>query len=71
MWFTSLPTMRGNVSRNGRPTKTYEEAKKRRTEVEYREQIGKLVMPKCVTMEDLVREFIANYGKKQMGIIDL
>ena len=48
--------------------KTYEEAKKRRTEVEYREQIGKLVMPKCVTMEDLVREFIANYGKNKWAL---
>ena len=48
--------------------KTYEEAKKRRTEVEYREQIGKLVMPKCATMEDLVREFIANYGKNKWAL---
>lgn len=48
--------------------KTYDEAKKRRAEVEYRAQIGKLVMPKCVTMEDLIREFIANYGKNKWAL---
>lgn len=45
--------------------KTYEEAKKRQAEVEYHTQIGKLAVPKCVTLEELLREFVASYGKNK------
>ena len=48
--------------------KTYEEAKKRQAEVEYHTQIGKLAVPKCVTLEELLREFIASYGKNKWAL---
>ena len=48
--------------------KTLDEAKKRKAEVEYSNQIGKLVIPKCVTLEDLLREFVSSYGKNKWAL---
>ena len=43
--------------------KTQVEAKTRQKEIEYKEQIGTFVIPQCDTMDDLLREYVALYGK--------
>lgn len=42
---------------------TKQEAERRKSEVEYRQKLGSVVIPKCETMEDLLKEYISMYGK--------
>ena len=48
--------------------KTLAEAKRRKSEVEYRQQIGSMVVPICKTLEDLLKEYVALYGKNTWSI---
>lgn len=65
------------IDENGQKKQKWEtyksaaDAKRRRKEVEYRQEIGKFVVPQCKTMEDLLREYVSLYGKKHMGNIYL
>ena len=43
--------------------KTQTEAKTRQKEIEYKEQIGTFVIPQCSTLDDLLKEYVALYGK--------
>ena len=43
--------------------KTQVEAKARQKEIEYKEQIGTFVIPQCRTLDDLLKEYVALYGK--------
>lgn len=43
--------------------KTAADAKRRKKEIEYKEQMGSFVVPQCRTLDDLLREFVALYGK--------
>lgn len=43
--------------------KTLSDAKKRKAEIEYKEEIGKLVIPKCTILDDLLKEYVNLYGK--------
>lgn len=43
--------------------KTSAEAKRRKKEIEYKEDQGTFVVPKCKTMSDLLEEYVALYGK--------
>ena len=43
--------------------KTQAEAMKRKKEVEYRTLAGTLQVPKCTTMAELLKEYVAMYGK--------
>ena len=47
---------------------TMQEAKRRKNEVEYRADIGELVVPHCKTLKDLVNEYIALYGKERWSL---
>lgn len=44
------------------------EAKKRKKEVELRKELGTFIIPQCKTMSDLLREYIALYGKNNWAI---
>ncbi len=48
--------------------RTKDEAKRRKAEVEYRQQLGSLVIPKCTTVEELLREYVSLYGKNTWSI---
>lgn len=48
--------------------KTHDEAKRRKSEIEYRQELGKLVVPKCHTLEELLKEYVALYGKTTWSI---
>ena len=48
--------------------KTMAEAYKRKKEVEYKKAAGKLTVPKCTTVSELLKEYIAMYGKTKWAI---
>ena len=39
------------------------DAKKRKKEIEYRQEIGSFVVPQCKTVKELLKEYVALYGK--------
>ena len=43
--------------------KTASEAKRRKKEIEYKEELGTFTVPKCKTLDDLLKEYVALYGK--------
>ena len=48
--------------------KTQTEAKTRQKEIEYKEQIGTFVIPQCSTLDDLLKEYVALYGKNTWAL---
>lgn len=48
--------------------KTLADAKRRKSEVEYRQQMGSMMVPNCKTVEDLMREYVAIYGKNTWSL---
>lgn len=54
---------------DGKPRQKWEtfdtaaEAKRRKTEIEYHQSIGNLAIPKCTTLNDLLKEYVSLYGK--------
>ncbi len=48
--------------------KTMTEAKRRKKEVEYKEQIGMLIIPSCNTLDELLKEYVDLYGKTKWSI---
>ena len=47
---------------------TYADARRRKAEVEYREQMGSLIIPKCHTMHELLQEYVSMYGKNKWSL---
>ena len=47
---------------------TKAEAKKRKKEIEYKEEMGSMVIPQCKTMKELLDEYIALYGKDNWSL---
>lgn len=47
---------------------TKEEAKKRKTEIEYKSNLGPFVVPNCKTLKELMEEYIAVYGKDKWAL---
>lgn len=45
--------------------KTLAEAKHRKTEIEYKQNIGNLNIPACHTIDELITEYVALYGKNK------
>ena len=48
------------------PTKA--EAKKRKKEIEYRQEMGAFTVPKCKTVKDLMEEYVPLYGKEHWAL---
>ena len=44
--------------------KTMSEAKKRKKEIEYRADIGQMIVPHCKTVKELLEEYVNLYGKE-------
>ncbi len=44
------------------------DAKKRKTEVEYKKEIGVFIVPQCHTLNELLDEYIAMYGKNKWAL---
>ena len=47
---------------------TKAEAKKRKKEIEYNEEMGSMVIPQCKTMKELLEEYVALYGKDNWAL---
>ena len=47
---------------------TLNEAKKRKKEIEYKQDIGDFVIPKCTTVEELMDEYVSLYGKEKWAL---
>lgn len=43
--------------------KTMADAKRRKAEIEYRQELGNLVIPQCKTLNELLKEYVSLYGK--------
>ena len=43
--------------------KTMADAKRRKAEIEYRQELGTLVIHKCQTVDELLTEYVSLYGK--------
>ena len=52
--------------------KTMQEAKKRKKEIEYRADVGQMVVPHCKNVKELMEEYIILYGKEavEIGLMD-
>ena len=51
---------------------TYEtkaEAKRRKKEIEYKKEMGSFVVRKCKTLDELITEYVALYGKENWALI--
>jgi len=48
--------------------KTQAEARARQKEIEYKESIGTFVIPQCSTLDDLLKEYVALYGKNTWAL---
>ena len=59
---------------NGTPKQKWEtftdlsDAKNRKKEVEYKESVGTFVVPQCKTLNDLLPEYVALYGKSKWAL---
>lgn len=48
--------------------KTRDEAEKRKSEIEYKKDIGSFIIPKCGTLEELLQEYVNLYGKNAWAL---
>ena len=58
----------GNRKQKWETFKSLEEAKRRKVEVEYQQELGKLVVPHCNTLDELLKEYVSLYGKTTWAI---
>ena len=47
---------------------TQKEADKRKKEIEYKQSIGKFEVQKCVTLKELIEEYVQIYGHDKWGV---
>lgn len=47
---------------------TRADAVRRKSEIEYRKEVGSVVIPQCETMNELLKEYIAMYGKSNWSL---
>lgn len=48
--------------------KTLAEAKQRKSEIEYQQQSGSFTVPVCKTLDELLKEYVAIYGKAKWSV---
>lgn len=58
----------GNRKQKWETYKTKVEAKNRKKEIEYKEKNGTFVIPQCRTLDDLLKEYVALYGKDKWAM---
>ncbi len=58
----------GNDKQKWETYKTKEEAKTRKNEIEYKKQIGDLIVPECKTLEELLEEYVDLYGRDKWSL---
>ena len=58
----------GNLKQKWESYKTMPEAKARRKEIDYKSDIGTFIVPQCKTMNDLLKEYVALYGRNKWAM---
>ena len=58
----------GNRKQKWQTFKTLPEAKARKTEIEYNQQLGAFTIPNCTTVSELLTEYVSLYGKAKWSI---
>lgn len=58
----------GEKKQKWEPFHTKEDALRRKSEVEYRKSMDSIIIPPCDTMNDLLKEYIAVYGKNTWAL---
>ena len=56
-------TLTGKRKQKWESYKTMADANRRKAEIEYKQELGNFVIPKCTTINDLLKEYVAIYGK--------
>lgn len=64
----SYTTKDGERKQKWETYNSYREAKKRKKEVEYKQEIGEFVIPRCTTVKELFKEYIEIYGKERWAL---
>ena len=59
----SYTTKEGLRKQKWESYRTRAEAERRKSEIEYKSQLGEFVIPTCRTLKDLLREYVSIYGK--------
>ena len=59
---------KGNRKQKWESFKTQDEAKARKNEIEYNEQKGIFTVPCCITLEELLKEYVDLYGKTKWSM---
>lgn len=59
----------GEKHQKWEPFGTKPEAEKRKREIEYQKDTGTFMIPQCTTVEDLMKEFVPVYGKRNWGVV--
>ena len=59
----NITTENGEHKQKWETFKTSAEAKRRKSEIEYRQELGSMVVPKCRTLDELLKEYVSLYGK--------
>ena len=63
-----------NIDENGERKQKWEsyktaaDAKKRKTEIEFKEQLGTFTVPKCRLLSELLEEYVSLYGKNRWAV---
>ena len=58
----------GKIRQKWETYKTRSEARKRQKEIEYNKEIGKLMIPRCDTIGDLLKEYVELYGRDKWAL---
>ena len=58
----------GKIKQKWETYKTRSEARKRQKEIEYKKEIGKLMIPRCDTVEELLKEDVELYGRDKWAL---
>ena len=67
--FTAIRIKPGSAGRNGKHIKTMQEAKKRKKEIEYRADVGQMVVPHCKNVKELMEGVYYFIRKRGLGFI--
>ena len=58
----------GKRHQKGEAFPTMPEAKQRKSEIEYKQQLGSFTIPTCNTLNELLKEYVSLYGKTKWAI---
>ena len=64
----SFKDTKGKKKQKWETFRTYPEAVKRKKEIEYKQELGDLIIPDCKTVRELLKEYVDLYGKDKWAL---